>query len=114
MCPCVAVEAWLKIHALTHGPLFVHIRRYGRLTADRLGGSAIGAIVKRYALAAGMDPKEFGGHSLRAGFATQAILNNVQDQLVMRQTRHKSAAVFAKYVRPAKLFRDNASGKVGL
>jgi site-specific recombinase XerD len=113
MCPCAAVEAWLRVlteraGAPPSGALFV------RSGDHRLSPAAIAETVKRYARKAGMDASALAGHSLRAGFATQAILNNVQDQLVMRQTRHKSAAVFQKYVRPAKLFRDNASGKVGL
>jgi hypothetical protein len=35
-----------------------------------LRGHDVALIVKRYALAAGLAPAEFSGHSLRAGFAT--------------------------------------------
>jgi integrase len=47
-------------------------------------------IVKRAAEAAGLDPEDYAGHSLRAGFATQAFLNGVTEVAIMRQTRHKS------------------------
>ena len=45
-------------------------------------------IVKRVCLNAGYNPHEFGGHSLRAGLATQATANGVPERLIMRQTRH--------------------------
>ena len=83
-------------------------------TQDDITRAAIAEIIKGYARLAGMNAGELAGHSLRAGFATQAILNNVPDHIVMGQTRHQSATVFRRYVRPAKLFRDNPSGKVGL
>jgi hypothetical protein len=32
----------------------------------------------------------------------------------MRQTRHRSAEMVARYIRDVSLFRDNASARVGL
>jgi hypothetical protein len=53
--------------------VFVSIGKGDRVSRKRLSDNAIGEIVKRYAAAAGYDPKAFAGHSLRAGFVTSAL-----------------------------------------
>ena len=92
-------------------PLFIRAKGEGN---GRLSPSAVAEIIKKRAAKAGLDASKLAGHSLRAGFVTQAVLNDVQDQLIMQQSRHKSAVVFQKYVRTGKLFKGNASGKLGL
>jgi len=63
---------------------------------------------------AGLDPALYGGHSLRAGMATQAYLNGARELDVMRQTGHRSLATVRRYIRDRSLFRDNAAGRLGL
>jgi integrase len=70
--------------------------------------------VKRAALAAGLDPKLYAGHSLRAGFCTQAYMNGAREFDIMRQTGHRSLETLRKYIRGRGLFRDNAATKLGL
>jgi integrase len=79
-----------------------------------MDAGSIARIVKRAAAAAGLDPAAYAGHSLRAGFATQAFLNGVSEVSIMRQTRHKSLATLRKYIRDRSLFRDNPAAKLGL
>jgi hypothetical protein len=45
---------------------------------------------------------------------TQAALNGVPENIIMRQTRHKSTEMLRRYIRDANLFRDNASARLGL
>jgi integrase len=71
-------------------------------------------MVKRACRAAGYSAKEFAGHSLRAGLATQAAANGVPERLIMRQTRHRSVTTLHLYIRQGSLFRENAAVKVGL
>jgi site-specific recombinase XerD len=83
-CPVRVAQAWralLAEHGRTAGPLFVRIDRHGQLgrtptgrgDADgRLTGQAVALIVRRVALAAGLNPDAaWSGHSLRRGFATE-------------------------------------------
>jgi integrase len=56
----------------------------------------------------------YAGHSLRAGFATQAFLNGVTEVSIMRQTRHTSLNTLREYIRDRSLFRDNLAAKLGL
>ena len=62
----------------------------------------------------GLDPANYAGHSLRAGFATQAFLNGAAEVSILRQTRHKSLNTLRKYIRERSLFRDNPATKLGL
>ena len=96
------------------GPVFRKVDRWGRLGAKALSGRAVAEIVKRTASAAGLDPAPYGGHSLRAGFATTAARAGKPDRAIQKQTRHKSAAMLAEYVREGRLFDENASEGIGL
>jgi integrase len=103
--PVEALETWL---AITDGPVFVSIGKGGRIKQDRLSDNAIGEIVKRYAAAAGFDPKEFAGHSLRAGFVTSALEDGADMFKVMDVTRHRRVETLKGYDRRAKAFRNHA------
>ena len=95
--------------------LFRAVDRHGRDSEEGLHANSIGAIVKRACRTAGYNAKEFAGHSLRAGLATQAAAaNGVPERLIMRQTRHRSVTTLRRYIRQGSLFRENAAAKVGL
>ena len=59
-------------------------------------------------------PARYAGHSLRAGFATQAAAVGVPLDRIMRQTRHSSVAVAMRYIREADLWQNNPSAALGL
>ena len=96
------------------GPVFRSVDRWGRLGRRALTGRSVADVVKRHAEAAGLDPALYAGHSLRAGFATTAARAGKPDRAIQKQTRHKSAAMLAEYVREGRLFDDNASEGIGL
>ena len=71
-------------------------------------------VVKRAAAAAGLDPRRYAGHSLRAGLATSAAAAGASERSIMDQTGHRSVAMVRRYIRDGSLFRDNAAAKLGL
>ncbi len=71
---------------------------------DPLRPQSIAQVVKKYAEKAGYDPADFGGHSLRSGFATSAAANGATLFRLMDQTRHRSVETVRAYVRRAGLF----------
>ncbi|MEU1981362.1 site-specific integrase [Nocardia sp. NPDC019395] len=95
-------------------PLFPAINRHGGLGDTALSGRAVAEIVKRYAARAGLDPALFSGHSLRAGFATQAALGGAADREIMRQGRWSNPRTVHRYIRTADPLADNAVTKLGL
>ena len=107
-CPVKALKAWLSAAAITEGPLFRPVAKGGRILHARLTGKSVADIVKRYATQLGLDPKLFGGHSLRAGFLTSAAAKGASVLKMMDVSRHKSVDTLRGYVRDAELFRDHA------
>jgi site-specific recombinase XerD len=75
---------------------------------DRLTAQSVALIVKVHAERAGLDPRSFSGHSLRAGFLTSAARRGASIFKMMDQSRHRSVDTLRGYVRDAELFRDHA------
>jgi len=113
-CPVRSYRSWAAAAKITAGPAFRSVDRHGRVGRARMNAGSVARLIKRAAEAAGLDPAGYAGHSLRAGFATQAFLNGAAEVSIMRQTRHKSLNTLRKYIRDRSLFRDNPAAKLGL
>lgn len=103
-----AVQAWQAAAGIADGPLFRPVAKGGRVLARALTAESVATIVKTYAGLAGLDPAEFAGHSLRAGFLTSAAAHGASIFKMMEVSRHKSMDVLQGYVRRAELFKDHA------
>jgi integrase len=119
-CPVVALQTWLKLARIAHGPLFRRIARGGKHAgSDRLTDRHVARLVKRTALAAGVrgdlpeaeQRQRFSGHSLRAGLATAA---EVDERHVQKQLGHASAEMTRRYQRRRERFRVNLTKAAGL
>ena len=119
-CPVVAMETWLKLARIGHGPLFRRVIGQGKAVgADRLNDKQVARLVKTAALAAGVrgDLSEdargalFAGHSLRAGLASSA---EVDERYVQKQLGHVSAEMTRRYQRRRDRFRVNLTKAAGL
>lgn len=108
MCPAAALRAWLDETRISEGALFRSMSRGGRLKG-RLTGQGFALVVKRLAASAGLDPRLYSGHSLRAGLITSAARAGRSEVAIMRQSRHRSVATLRKYVREADVFSHNAA-----
>ncbi|XUY30002.1 site-specific integrase (plasmid) [Agrobacterium sp. rho-8.1] len=119
-CPIVAVETWIKFAKLAHGPLFRRVTGQGKAVgSERLNDKEVARLVKRAAMAAGVrgDLSEierafkFSGHSLRAGLASSA---EVDERYVQKQLGHASAEMTRRYQRRRDRFRVNLTKASGL
>lgn len=108
VCPVRALDEWLAASAINDGAVFRPVDRHSRITDAALSGEAVAAVVKERALAAGLDPSRYSGHSLRAGLATSAAAAGVSAWKIKQQTGHVSDAMLARYIRDGDLFRNNA------
>lgn len=113
-CPIRSLQSWLRAAAIQQGPLFRPVSRGGRIGKKALTPQSVALIVKQAAAAAGLDPTPFAGHSLRAGFATQAARAGALERHIQRTTRHRSEKVLRTYIREGELFRENAGDRLGL
>ncbi|CCQ18463.1 putative integrase [Rhodococcus sp. AW25M09] len=98
-------------------PLFRSIRKNGNLSDTALSGAAVHAAIRRRAARAGYDPEtvaQLGGHSLRAGFVTQAFRNGSDAHAIMRQTGHATPGMVEIYAREHAPLIGNAVNDLGL
>jgi len=113
-CAVRVLKRWITIADVSGGPIFCAITRHGHVLRHPLTGDSIARLVQRRAAAAGLDPRNYGAHSLRAGFATEAAANSIAESDIMRQTRHRSAAVMRCYVRYGSIWLNNPCSRLGL
>jgi integrase len=115
-CPVRALDQWLRQANIKEGKVFRKVS-YAQTVGKSLDKDSIGRILKRGLLRVGFtrsQVKEYSGHSMRAGFATEAFNNGAREVEIMRQTGHRSRKTLEKYIRKEKLARQAAASKLGL
>lgn len=111
-CPVSALQDWLK--NIESGPIFRPIDRHDNIRPERLTDHSVAFIIKTAVEKAGYNKDRFAGHSLRAGFVTQADINGASYREIMKTTRHKDTKMIDRYTRDTDVFRNNAGEKIGL
>lgn len=109
--PKALLLAWMEAAGHQEGALFRKLTPADSLTPHPMSDRSVARIVQKHAAAAGYDPTEFAGHSLRAGFLTEAESTGASIFKMQEVSRHKSVQVLAAYVRSRELFRDHAGEK---
>lgn len=99
---------WIELAGFGEGPVFRKLTPQGRITAKPMSDRGVALVVKARAEAAGHDPTKFAGHSLRAGFLTEAAARGANIFKMREQSRHKSLDVLSDYIRNEELFTDHA------
>ncbi|MDL1895558.1 site-specific integrase [Anaerolineae bacterium CFX7] len=101
LCPVRALRAWLDAAQIESGALFRPLDRWEHVRGGRLDDRVIALAVKEAAKRAGLEPRQFAGHSLRAGFVTQAAQDETPAYEIKAVTGHKSDAMVSRYIRDA-------------
>ena len=119
-CPVQALTQWLHYARIDFGPIFVAVSRNGlKATKDRLCCKHVARLIKQTVHDAGIRPdlpdaervKLYSGHSLRAGLASSA---EVDERYVQKQLGHASAEMTRRYQRRRDRFRVNLTTAAGL
>ncbi|MEH6656029.1 tyrosine-type recombinase/integrase [Loktanella salsilacus] len=119
-CPVHALEQWLHFSKVDFGPVFVRTSRDGKRALEaRLNDKHVARLIKRTVLdtsiRSDLPEKErlalFSGHSLRAGLASSA---EVDERYVQKQLGHASAEMTRRYQRRRDRFRVNLTKAAGL
>ena len=111
-CPVKNLKNWLNISKIKRGPIFVRFSKGVNLTNIRLTDQSVALIIKEYLTKAGVDNKNYSGHSLRSGFATSAAEAGAEERSIMAMTGHKSSEMVRRYIKEANLFKNNALNKI--
>ena len=119
-CPVHALKQWLHFARVDHGPVFRRVfRDNSGVQSDRLSDKHVARLIKRTMLEAGLRPdlpdaerlNLFSGHSLRAGLASYA---EVDERHVQKQLGHASPQMTRRYQRRRDRFRVNLTKAAGL
>ena len=111
-CPVVSLKNWIDIAKINSGSLFRRFSKGSRLTEKRLTDQTVALLIKEYLQLAGIDNKNYSGHSLRSGFAASAAESGAEERSIMAMTGHKSSEMVRRYIKEANLFKNNALNKI--
>jgi hypothetical protein len=103
LCPRAMLIRWVS-RCDSPGPLFRRVTKSGRITADRLSDKTVVRTVKKYAALLGYDPADYGAHSLRAGYVTDALVAGMPETAILEVTGQSALESLRAYYRP----RDRA------
>jgi len=118
------LDAWVAVSQVQPGEALFRPVRAGRVGAERLAIDAVAKIVKRRMLdhytAAGLSLEEaslaaraYSGHSLRRGYCTSAAMSEVPEWAIRSRSRHRSAAMVARYIGLAESWHQSGLRGVG-
>jgi len=111
-CPVISLKKWIKMSKIESGPLFRRFVKGSKLSEKRLTDQTVALLIKEYLKLAGIDSKNYSGHSLRSGFATSAAESGAEERSIMAMTGHKSSEMVRRYIKEANLFKNNALNKI--
>jgi site-specific recombinase XerD len=111
-CPILSLKKWIETSNINAGPLFRRFSKGSKLTENRLTDQTVALLIKKYLNLAGIDSKNYSGHSLRSGFATSAAESGAEERSIMAMTGHKSREMVRRYIKEANLFKNNALDKI--
>ena len=113
-CPVKSVKKWLEISKINSGSLFRRFSKGSKLTEYRLTDQTVALLIKEYLELAGIESKNYSGHSLRSGFATSAAESGAGERSIMAMTGHKTSQMLRRYIKEANLFKNNPLNKIKL
>ena len=113
-CPVISLKNWINFSKIKTGPIFRRFAKGSILTENRLTDQSVVLIIKDCLKLAGIENKNFSGHSLRSGFATVAAESGADERSIMAMTGHKTTQMVRRYIKEANIFKNNALNKVKL
>ena len=111
-CPVLSLKNWIEVSSINSGPLFRRFSKGSKLSENRLTDQTVALLIKKYLKLAGIDNKNYSGHSLRSGFPTSAAESGAEERSIMAMTGHKSTEMVRRYIKEASLFKNNALNKI--
>ena len=111
-CPVLSIQKWIEISKINSGALFRRFTKGSNLSEKRLTDQTVALLIKEYLDLAGINSKNYSGHSLRSGFATTAAEAGAEERTIMAMTGHKSTEMVRRYIKDANLFKNNALNKI--
>ncbi|VAW71862.1 hypothetical protein MNBD_GAMMA12-1798 [hydrothermal vent metagenome] len=104
----IALKEWIIKSGIREGTVFRGLKP-NRTFYSSLSGHSINVMVKARVKRIGLNEKDFGAHSLRAGFLTEATRQGINLTEAMYLSGHKSIVVAQGYCRASEVTNNKAS-----
>jgi integrase len=109
-CAVRSLRCWLALSKIEKGPVFRGVdMTTGALMEGALAPEGVARRIQHYVKKLGLDPSDFGAHSLRSGFVTTAYKLGRKPLDIMEATGHRSQNSMAGYIRRAGLIEESAA-----
>ena len=108
-CAVHALRRWLALSKIEKGPVFRGVNMMtGEIMKEGLAPEGVARRIQHYVKLLGLDPSDFGGHSLRSGFVTTAYKLGRKIPDIMESTGHHATSEVLGYIRRAGLIEESA------
>ena len=108
-----AVFDWLNASGIGSGYLFRALTKGGKVKDSGIQPITVARIVQKRAAMAGLDPRIFGGHSLRSGFVTEAGMQGKPMGDIMALSGHRTVSVVNGYYQAGNALNNSAAKLAG-
>ncbi len=117
LCPVAALEIWideLRAKDIHSGSIFRRVFKDKTIGKSGFPAKAVEQIIRRAVENSDLPhpAAAYAGHSLRAGFVTQALENGADPLSIIEVTKHKDLQMIQRYARPTAQ-RRKASALAG-
>lgn len=108
-CPVRALRKWLAVSKIERGLVFRGVDMMtGEVMEAALAPEGVARRVQHYVKKLGLDPSDFGAHSLRSGFVTTAYKLGRKIPDIMESTGHRTSTQVLGYIRREGLLEEAA------
>ena len=111
-CPVLHLKKWLDLSNIISGPIFRRFSKSFKLGKNQLTDQSVALLLKEYLSVAGIENKNYSGHSLRSGFATVSAESGADERSIMAMTGHKTTQMVRRYIKEANIFKNNALNQI--
>lgn len=109
-CAVRSLRRWLAVSKIERGPVFRGVDMVtGKVMLDGLAPEGVARRIQHYVKLLGLDPSDFGGHSLRSGFVTTAYKLGRKIPDIMEATGHHTSTEVMRYIRRGGLIEESAA-----
>lgn len=111
-CPVLALKSWIEEANISSGYIFSKIEGCGFISYKPLESHAVSEIIKKNGYIKSLDKRKYAGHSLRSGFVTSAVKQNIGQDLIIQQTGHKNLSSLQCYIRRGRNIEESAAAQL--
>jgi integrase len=107
-----ALRVWIAASGVKSGAIFRGVSRHGAVADHGIDDRTVARVIQKRAKMAGLDPDQYGGHSIRSGFVTEGGLRGRSLFEVMELTGHKSVRIAMGYYRSGSVLSNPAADMI--